>query len=131
MYNRRWQQQTGRSDRWKREDDAPRLHDEVPELVSLRMSLEEWGAGMSEPIAGTKRVRHIVVQRAGALFEFPCSDTKCEEGHHELTDTVLAALRRRELEFEGDSVCEGTREGEPCGHRLHYSAEATYTAAAP
>lgn len=129
MYNRRWQQQqTARSDRWKREDDAPRLKDRILDLDSLKIELEEWRKDETEPVAGTRRVRHIVVPRAAALFEVPCSDKKCNGGGHDLTDVVLAALEAKQTLVEGRHVCEGTREDNPCGLLLQFKAVASFRA---
>ncbi len=131
MYNRRWQQQqTARSDRWKREDEAPRLKDRITELESLKLELEEGRVGDAEPVAGTRRVRHIVVPRAAALFELPCSDNKCTNGGHDLTDVLLAALDARQGVIEGEHTCVGTREDQPCGLVLRYRAVATYRSGA-
>jgi hypothetical protein len=123
---RGWQnRRTARTDRWKRENDAPRLETEVPNLQALRMNLEEYSGGHS--IAGTNRIQHVVVQRASARFEIPCGDSKCEEGGHDLTHEFLSHLRSKRPDFEGSSVCSGRVVDRPCERMLKYSAQAKYT----
>jgi hypothetical protein len=124
---RGWQnRRTARSDRWKRENDAPRLKNEVPHLDALRMNLEEFSGGHS--IAGTNRIQHVVVAQASARFEIPCGDSKCEEGGHDLTQEVLGHLRSKQPDFEGSSVCNGRVVDRPCERQLKYTAQAKYTA---
>jgi len=120
-----WTRTTARTDRWKRENDAPRLKDEVPELEKLRMELEELTE--DRPIAGTRRVRHFVVAHAAARFEIPCGEEKCEGGGHDLTAEVLARLRQRDAEFSGSSTCRGMVRERNCDRTLEYSAAAEYT----
>jgi hypothetical protein len=123
---RGWQnRRTARTDRWKRENDAGRLKDEVPKLDTLRMQLEEFSGGHS--IAGTSRVQHIVVAQASSRLEIPCGDSKCEEGGHDLTHDVLGKLRAAQPAFEGSSVCVGHVGERPCERLLKYSAQAKYT----
>jgi hypothetical protein len=113
-----------RTDRWKREDEAPRLQDEVPELSLLKLELHE--------ISGERRVldsgcvRHIVVPRAGALFEVPCGDSACEDGGFEMTLDILHELRRGHTEFSGEAPCHGSVGYRPCGRVLKYTALATF-----
>jgi hypothetical protein len=122
---RGWQnRRTARSDRWKRENDAPRLESEVQHLETLRMNLEEYSGGHS--VAGTNRIQHVVVARASARFEIPCGDSKCEEGGHDVTPEILSHLRAKRPEFEGSSVCNGHVGDRPCERQLKYSARATY-----
>lgn len=122
---RGWQnRRTARSDRWKREDDSPRLKVEVPRLSTLRMSLEEYSGGHT--VAGTNRIQHVVVAQAAARFEIPCGDTKCEDGGHNLTREVLGHLRSEHADFEGSSTCDGHVGDRPCERVLKYSAQATY-----
>ena len=117
---------TARTDRWNRENEAPRLKDEVPHVQTLRFDLEEWSGG--HPVAGTSRVRHIVVAQAAALFEIACGDSKCEEGTHDLTSQVIPKLQSREAEFNGESTCQGQIGDRPCERVLKYSARAEYKA---
>ena len=94
-----------RTDRWKREDEAPRLKEKVPTLASLRLELEEYS--QDHAVVGTRRVRLIVIDNAAALFEIPCSDSKCEDGGHEVTREVMAALAKQPARFELESGCHG------------------------
>jgi hypothetical protein len=124
---RGWQnRRTARTDRWKRENDAPRLRDEVPKLETLRMSLEEFSGGHS--IAGTSRVQHVVVAQASARFEIPCGDSKCEEGGHDVTHDLLGHLRAAHAAFDGSSICVGRVGERPCERQLKYVAQAKYLA---
>ena len=113
-----------RSERWKREDEAPRLKDRVPSVSSLRLDLEEFAEDRS--VVGTRRVRHIVVDKAAALFEIPCSDSKCENGGHDVTREIMEALVQRRPSFEFRSDCAGNVGGQPCGRALAVTASADY-----
>ncbi len=113
-----------RSERWKREDEAPRLKEKVPTVTSLRLDLEELEE--ERPIIGTRRVRHIVVDQAAALFEIPCSDSKCENGGHDVTRQVMEALTKLQSTFEFQSACAGESGQRPCGRVLAVTASATF-----
>lgn len=113
-----------RSERWKREDEAPRLKEKIPTVSSLRLDLEELAE--ERPIVGTRRVRHIVVDQAAALFEIPCSDSKCEHGGHDVTRQIMEALGQHQQAFEFQSACAGESVNRPCGRALVVSATATY-----
>jgi hypothetical protein len=110
--------------RRKREDESPRLGDEVPGLLSLRLEIAE-RAGLLV----IKHVRHVVVDRAPALFVLCCSDTRCHDGVYDLTATVMGALHARETIFHGDDDCNGSigrQQGCTCGRVLHFDAVASY-----
>jgi hypothetical protein len=125
MNMRSWQnRRTARTDRWKREDDAPRLKQEVPNLDALRMSLEEFSGG--HRIVGTSRIQHVVVAQASTRFEIPCGDSKCEDGGHDLTRDMLTALRSGREAFSGSSVCSGRVGERACDRGLEYSFTAKY-----
>jgi hypothetical protein len=122
---RGWQnRRTARTDRWKREDDAPRLRQEVPNLESLRMNLEEFSGG--HRVVGTSRIQHVVVAQASSRFEIPCGDNKCEDGGHDITREVLGHLRAAHESFSGNSVCSGRVGERACERALEYSALAKY-----
>jgi hypothetical protein len=125
MWNRR-PTRTDRSERWKREDAAPRLAEEVPQLRTLSLVLRD-SRGL-QGVAGTERTQHVVVGRAAALFEIACSDTHCVEGGHDLTHEILSALRRRVAHFEGTNDCGGSigQGGGQCRCTLHYTVRAGY-----
>jgi len=79
------------ADRRRREQDAPRLADQVPALVSLEISIDERSGA-----SGVKHTRRVVVDSAPALFLLPCGDSRCADGEHDLTTTVMRALRAHE-----------------------------------
>jgi hypothetical protein len=127
MNMRSWQnRRTARTDRWKREDDAPRLRQEVPNLEAVRMNLEEFSGG--HRIVGTSRIQHVVVAQASTRFEIPCGDSKCEDGGHDLTREVVAQLRSGRENFGGSSVCSGRVGERACERALEYSILAKYQA---
>ena len=124
---RNWQnRRTQRTDRWKREDDAPRLRQEVPKLESLRMNLEEFSGG--HRVVGTSRIQHVVVAQASTRFEIACGDSKCEDGGHDLTREALSQLRASREAFGGSSVCNGRVGERACERTLEYSFLAKYQA---
>ncbi len=111
--------------RRRREDEAARLHDEVPELSSLRLDIEDQAAfEVGPPVT---YIRHVVVATAPAMFDLPCGDRKCEDGGHDVTWRVLRSLKRHERASEGRSQCRGVRDGGPCNRELRYSLTATYS----
>jgi hypothetical protein len=103
--------------RRRREDEAPRLQAEVPSLASLSLSIEERRATIT---VGPPHIRRVVVERAPALFVVQCCAQSCDGGAHELTWSVLAALRRGERRFDGETRCDR------CDCVVQYSGEATY-----
>lgn len=112
------------AERRRREDDAPRLKDRVPDLLSLKLEVDE-----SHDTTGTaraKHVRHIVVERAPALFAIPCGDPSCEGGGYEITDTVMRGLQQHQEHFEADDRCMGSIGSAPCRRTLHVVGIATY-----
>jgi hypothetical protein len=114
-----------RSERWERENAAPRLKQLVPEIEALRLSMVENRGGY--PVNGTRRVQHVMVNTASTLFEIPCSESACQGGGHDLTHTVGPRLRHRRSEFSGSSECTGAIGGHGCDRRLEYSFEAKYS----
>ncbi len=112
------------AERRRREDESPRLKDRVPDLVSLKLEVDE-----SHDTTGTaraKHVRHIVVDRAPALFALPCGDASCQGGGYDITDSVMRALYQHAEHFEADDRCMGTIGTAPCRRTLHVTATATY-----
>lgn len=107
-----------------REDEAPRLRAEVPELSTLKLTIEdrtEGGATLS------RHVRHVVVERAPALFFIGCQDPNCKDGGHDVTGSIMRALAGARTLFDGDDACRGTVGTVPCTRVLHYEAVAGYT----
>jgi hypothetical protein len=112
------------AERRQREDRAPRLIAEAPQLATLKLELEEMRQGASVP--ETVHVKHVAVAHAPALFDLPCLDTTCSGGGHDVTNQVLAALRNRSAKFQGEHACNGTTRTAPCTRVLRYVGVATY-----
>jgi hypothetical protein len=113
------------AERRKRENDAVRLRDAVPRLLTLRLEINEH-RGVN---AGTSHIRRIVVDNAPALFEILCSDHSCRDGGHDLTGEILAGLKGGAEQFEGEHVCYGQLGTSRCDNVLNYRAVATYRSA--
>jgi DNA-binding LacI/PurR family transcriptional regulator len=112
------------AERRQREDEAPRLAMTIPALQGLRLEVLEHSPSISHP--EYTHVRHVVVASAPALFVMPCRDKDCKDGGHDLTQEILAALRRRNATFEGEDVCRGMVGSTGCSRILGYVAAATY-----
>jgi hypothetical protein len=108
-------------ERRRREDDAPRLSEAVPDLVSLRLEIEERSGATA-----TKHVRRVLIDRAPALFVVPCGDSRCADGSHDLTTAVMRGLRTHETAFHGDDACTGSLGLGNCTRILHFDALAEY-----
>src|SRR5579859_4730332 len=91
------------AERRQREDSAPRLAAEIPDLLTLELEIEERVAG--NRVAEPSHIRRVVVESAPALFVLRCGDPRCKDGGHEVTDAVLRRLRSRETRFEGSDEC--------------------------
>lgn len=109
------------AERRRREDEAPRLHDQVPSLVSLKLEIED-RSGLTK----TKHNRRVIVDRAPALFLIPCADPRCADGEHDLTQSVMRALRARETSFHGEDGCMGSIRPSNCARVLTFDAVAEY-----
>jgi len=105
------------AERRRRADEAPRLIDEVGCLTSLEIDVTN---------GGTQYLWRIVVERAPALFEIACPEPTCTNGGHDITRSVMHALRASSVRFEGDGVCRGHAPMGSCGRVLKYVAKATY-----
>lgn len=116
-----------RSERWAREDEAPRLLEVVPGLLQLRLELAEWSG--DRIVLDSKRIQHIVVQRAPALFEVPCGDSGCRDGGFDVTAAVLRALRHEQPQFEGEAACFGSVGERPCQRVLRFRGLADWSQA--
>ena len=122
MNRRRGAQLTRFTARRTREDDAPRLREEVPTLVSLQLDVED-RSGASGRI---KHLRRVMVDHAPALFLLPCGDPKCAGQEHDLTADVLRALRSGETSFQGEDTCQGSGTPGGCPRVLRFEAVASY-----
>ncbi|MGH7435794.1 MAG: hypothetical protein ACRENE_08975 [Polyangiaceae bacterium] len=114
------------AERRRVEDEAQRLAAVAPQLLSLRLEIEEdrGGAIASE----VKHVRHVVVAYAPALFVFPCGDDACKNGGHDMTYAVLNELRGRVETFALEDACYGDVGSAPCGLVVHVTGKAAYRA---
>lgn len=113
-----------RSERWQREDAAPRLAAEVPDLLTLSLQLRNCTEETSMP--GRSRTQHVIVERAAALFEVACTEHKCEAGGYDITSEIMHALRQRKETAEGSARCNGTVGQGYCRSTLVYVMKATY-----
>jgi hypothetical protein len=50
------------------------------------------------------------------------------DGEHDLTTTVMRALRQQETSFQGQDECRGTVGPSACSRVLHFAAHAEYKA---
>jgi hypothetical protein len=110
------------AERRKREDDAPRLRVEVPNLVSLQLDINDRSA-VGE---GSTHTRRVVIDHAPALFLWPCGDPQCANGEHDLTTTVMRSLRAEETSFHGEDPCTGSVGSNACSRVLQLEAAAAY-----
>jgi hypothetical protein len=128
MFNRRRHTEaTARAiERRQREDEAPRLKQRISALKELRLEIEERADGGTNIVA--RHIRRIVVDRAPALFMIPCSESRCHEGGHDLTDEIMRALGSKSTDFQGEDRCFGQLGMGPgsCGRVLNYAAHAEY-----
>ena len=117
---------SARLERWKREDAAARLSTEAPTLVLLRLELAESSNGRK--VLDSTRTVHVVVARAAALFEVPCSDARCTDGGYDLTREIMHHVRQRRRSFVGQECCNGYMGNHPCTRVLQYVAHAEFDA---
>lgn len=116
------------AERRRREDEAPRLSTQVPDLVRLELYIDDV-AGLTTGGSPT-HIRRIVVDHAPALFLVSCQDPRCIDGEHDVTTHVMRALRARETSFEGTDECSGNVGLSACSRVLHFRASAEYRPAA-
>jgi len=114
------------TERRQREDDAPKLRDEVPALTSLRFAIDERSG-----VGGIKHIRRCVVDSAPALFLVPCGDPRCTGGGHDLTAAVMQALRSGETSFQGTDACPGSLGPSACQRVVHFDGAAEYRGGGP
>lgn len=110
-------------ERREREDSAERLHDLVPRLSSLALEVRE---ARGDEI-GVSYVRRVVLEKAPALFEIPCTDPDCKEGGHDVTAPILRALRAAQTRFEGEHTCDGQLGRGECRRVLRYVGLAAFS----
>jgi len=112
-------------ERRTREDAAPRLALEVPNVASLDLVIAERASDIG---AETVYTRRVVIAQAPALFEIPCGDPSCEGGGHDLTMAVMRALRAGQPTFTGEDPCRGSVRTSSCTRVVRYSGDVTYRA---
>ncbi len=105
------------------EDEADRLAEVVPELATLKLEVEEKDARNANN--DVSYIRHIVVQRAPAVFLLPCTDRKCDGGH-DFTQAILKALKQGKKSFKGEDACGGQAQDGECPRTMLFIASATY-----
>lgn len=124
MMNRRGEAAERFAERRRREDEAPRLRDVIPDLLDCRIDIAEGrGDATSVDVSHTRR---LVVARAPALFVIPCSDPSCRNGGHDVTFELLRGLRERRVEVRGEDACNGDVGAVHCGRVLRFTAHAQY-----
>jgi len=112
------------AERRRRENEAERLREVVPELRSLSLIVEESCVkGVADAVT---HIRRVVIARAPALFDLPCCDRHCTGGGHDITAHVMRALREGRTRFEGSDRCGGTLKTGECTRELRYVGEASY-----
>jgi hypothetical protein len=126
MMNRRRQSEAAQraAERRLREDEAPRLAEVVPKLLTLRIQMDERRRGTQLP--ESSHIRLVPVENAPALFVVPCHDTLCRDGGHDITNAVLSVVRQGSVHHVGEDECRGYLGSEGCGRVLHYVIDATY-----
>jgi hypothetical protein len=112
------------AERREREDNAPRLTEVVPALRGLRLEIEERSG--SSAVSNPKYTRRVVVATAPALFLIPCGDPSCNDGGHDVTASIMQALRSGRTEFDGEDGCSGATGSASCTRVMHYEAVADY-----
>lgn len=108
-------------DRRRRENEAPRLRETVPELVGLQLQIEDRSG-----LTATRHVRRFVIDNAPALFLVPCADARCADGEHDLTSMVMRGLRDHKTSFQGEDECTGNLGLGVCARVLRFDAVAEY-----
>lgn len=124
MNNRRGQGAERFAERRRREDEAPRLRDVVPDLVSCRIDIAERRSDVTS--VDVSHTRHLVVANAPAMLIVPCSDPACREGGHDISSELLRGFRERRTEIRGEDACNGDVGSVRCGRVLTFTATAQY-----
>jgi hypothetical protein len=108
----------------RRENAAPRLCQEAPSLVSLRLTFED--LRRDDATGGVAYAKPIVVATAPAYFDVRCMEPRCD-GRHDLTAPILNALRAQLKTSSGRNPCNGVvGGGAMCDRTLAYGYEATF-----
>jgi hypothetical protein len=107
----------------RREHDAPRLHQAAPTLLSLRLTFDD--RTREDAVDGVHYAKPIVVATAPAYFDVRCAEPRCD-GRHDLTESILSALRSRLTSSSGRSSCNGAVGTSMCNRTLDYACSATF-----
>ena len=124
MMNRRGEAAERFAERRRREDDAPRLRDVIPDLVACRIDIAQRRADVTS--VDVSHTRHLVVARAPAMLVIPCADPSCRDGGHDISSALMRGLRDRRLEIRGEDSCDGDIGTAHCGRVLAFTARAEY-----
>ena len=122
--NRRGEAAERFAERRRQEDASPRLREVVPDLVACRIEITQGRADVAK--ADVAHTRHVVVDRAPALFVVPCYEPSCRDGGHDISAALLRGLRERRSPVTGEDTCHGTVGSAYCGRVLRFSAAAQY-----
>lgn len=112
------------AERRRQEDEAPRLRDAVPELLTCKIELSTSRASSVTP--DVTHTRHLIVDRASTMIFVACSDPACRDGGYDIGSTIVRGLRDRRTEIRGDDACNGNVGAAHCGRLLQYRAIATF-----
>ncbi|MFO0675609.1 MAG: hypothetical protein U0169_03685 [Polyangiaceae bacterium] len=112
------------AERRRREDEAPRLKDLVPDLKACRIEIAERRSNVTS--ADVNHTRHVVVASASAMLVVPCSDPSCQGWGHDIGPSLLRGYRDRRAEIRGEDACDGYVGGDRCGRVLTFAAFAQY-----
>lgn len=115
------------TERRRREDESQRLRTVVPRLVSLRLELSESRGDRGQ--IEFSHVKRIAVEHAPSVFAIPCGEPRCKHGSYDLTEPLLAALRRGQVRVEVTDTCTGDVGTAQCGRVLRCIAVAEYAPA--
>src|SRR4051812_47100675 len=118
MMSRRGEAAERFAERRRREDEAPRLHEVVPDLIACRIDIAERRADVTS--VDVSHTRHLVVARAPAMLYVPCSDPSCRDGGHDVTSMLLRGFRERRTDIRGEDACNGNIGSAHCGRVLTF-----------
>lgn len=122
--NRRGEAAERFAERRRQEDEAQRLKDAVPTLATCKIEIGESRREMTT--ADVSHTRHVIVDRAPALFFVACTDPSCRDGGHDITHVVMRGLREGRAETRGEDTCHGQLGTADCGRIVRFTVFATY-----
>jgi hypothetical protein len=113
------------AERRRREEESPRLLTLIPDLVSIRLELQESRGGDGAQVEFT-HIKRIALAHAPSVFMIPCGERRCKHGGYDLTSATMSGLRRHEERIETDDTCMGDVGSARCGRVLHCVAIVEY-----